>query len=71
MYACEVRSVSRKMGIDYAFMIMILLSCVYSLKKKRRRKEMGIQYEAHKVYFYYAFVKYDVIGYIMSPYCDE
>ena len=32
---------------------------------------MGIQYEAHKVYFYYAFVKYDVIGYIMSPYCDE
>ena len=32
---------------------------------------MRIQYEAHKVYVYYAFVKYDVIGYIMSPYCDE
>ena len=32
---------------------------------------MGIQYEAHKVYFYYAFVKYDVIGYIISPYRDE
>ena len=32
---------------------------------------MGIQYEAHKVYFYYAFVKYDIIGYITSPYSDE
>ena len=39
MYACEVRSVSRKMGIDYAFMIMILLSCVYSLKKKEEEKK--------------------------------
>ena len=32
---------------------------------------MGIQYEAHKAYYFYAGVKYDGIGYVTSPYLDE
>ena len=32
------------------------------LIKKEKRKELCIQYETHKVYFYYACVKSDGIG---------
>ena len=39
--------------------------------KKNKREEMCNQYEAHEVYFYYACVKYDVIGYMTSSCRDE
>ena len=37
VFACELRSVSRINVNKYTFMIMILLSSVYSLKKGEKR----------------------------------
>ena len=36
IFACDLRPLSRMNGTKYAFMIMILLSSVYSLKKKKK-----------------------------------
>ena len=41
------------------------------IKKRIKEKNMYNQYEAYKVYFYYACVKYDVIGYMTSSCHDE
>ena len=46
------------------------LLSLYSLKNKKR-EEMSNQYEAQKVYFYYACVKYDVIGFIYPAMMNE
>ena len=65
-YACELRQVWRINVNKYTLMTLILFS-LYSLKKE----EMRNKYEAHEVYFYYACVKYDVIGYMTSSCRDE
>ena len=54
IFACDLRPLSRMNGTKYAFMIMILLSSVYSLKKKKKKlKELCIQYDAQEVYIYF------------------
>ena len=53
--ACELRLVWRINVSKYAFMID-LLSSLYSFKEIKR-EEMCNQYEAHEVYFYYAYNK--------------
>ena len=51
---------------------MTLIFCRLCIHfKKNKREKMCNQYEAHKVYFYYACVKYDVIGYMTSSCRDE
>ena len=46
----------------------MMIFCRLCIHKKR--EEMCNQYEAHKVYSYYACVKYDFMGYMKSP-CRE
>ena len=59
-YACELRPVSGLTVNKYTGLYDIDFFCRLCTQK------MCYQDEAHKVYFYYACVKYDVIGYMTS-----
>ena len=63
--------IKNKCELVYLYDIDFFVVSVSIEKKNKREKKMCNQYEAHKVYFYYACVKYDVIGYMTSSYRDE
>ena len=51
-------------------MKVIFVASVF-IKKENKIEEMCNKFEAHKVYVYYACVKYDAMGYMTSTRRDE